>query len=117
MPGTIEQAGDVERLDRGIDLLQQLFARAALWRRQRDRAACVQCGSEERMRVEQEAGCQSGMVQAPRRLAEAGRGEVEQRQSLEQRRVAHRVVQSGDEHLGRVELGERDALVFAQRVF
>ena len=69
------------------------------------------------MRLQQETGRQFRLAEAPRRLAVAGRREIEQRQPLEQRNVRHAGVQRRDQLLGRVELVDRRLLILMKRRF
>ena len=69
---------------------------------------------EAAMGVEQKAGCQLRVPEATHRFAEAGGGEVQQGQPLEQRRIGHGRVERGDELFGRVELGLRVPLVVGE---
>ena len=69
------------------------------------------------MGVKQKPWRQLRPSEPARRLAEARRGEIQQRQSLEQRNVGHVRVQRGDQLLGRVQFELRDPRIGPERRF
>src|SRR4029453_13200660 len=91
---------------------EQSKARCPLERRQR---RLTQRRTEARVVVEQEPACPLRVSETPDRLRKARRGEIQQRQSLERRKVAHRRVERGDETFGGIELGFRLTRVSLQR--
>ena len=114
-PRVVAKPAEIERLDGAVDLIAQVGARPIGGMQYRGLCDCFRRGTKRVVIAQQESRRPFVAAQPPRRLAEAGGGEVEAREPLEQIEVAHVGIERRDKAFGRVQLALGLLRVLVQR--